>query len=222
MALRKTKGPAEAEWLFGWDPYAYVDDQETMNQVEDLKQAFRQSLSELGVSAHLGNMTPVRFEEEGRRKELGPDLYVVTGSEPRKRKYWLAWEEGDRYPDLIVEFLSKSTERHDRGGKMELYGAKFKTPEYFLYDPDKLTLEAFRLSGNTYVRVLPDASGRVPCNLVGGSLGIEDGRLRLFRKDGTLVPTDKERADAAYQRAEAERQRADELAREVERLRLQQ
>ncbi|MHB2018182.1 MAG: Uma2 family endonuclease [Candidatus Xenobia bacterium] len=209
MALRKTKGEAEAECLFGWDPYAYMDDQDSVNQDEALKQSFARLLAEQGIAAHLGNMTPVRFMEDERAKELGPDLYIVTGCEPRRRKFWKAWEEGGRYPDLIVEFLSRSTARHDRGGKMNLYESVFKTPEYYLYDPEKLTLEGYRLSGERYVRLLPDANGHVPCNLVGGSLGIHDGLIRLFRADGSLVPTDKEAADAAETERKAERERAD-------------
>ena len=222
MALRKPKGPVEAEWLFGWNPYDYVDDQVTLNQDGELKQAFECRLAELGLSAYLGTMTPVRFVHEGKRKELGPDLYVVAECDPRERKFWQVWDEEERYPTLIVEFLSKSTQRNDRNatdGKMWLYASVFRTPEYYLYDPEKLTLEAYRLEGDHYIRVLPDAAGRVPCILACGYLGIENGRIRLYRQDGTRVPHHDERAERERLRAEAAEARAEAAEAEVARLR---
>ncbi|MHB2019567.1 MAG: Uma2 family endonuclease [Candidatus Xenobia bacterium] len=233
MALRKQVSLEEPERLFGWDPSANVEDGITVGQDVEFDLAFKRRLWELGRMGHTNMMTPVRFIMDGRPREVGPDFYAVGGCEERDREFWESWKEGGRLPDLIVEFLSKRNIQNDRLHKMRLYASVFKTPEYYLYDPKKGLLEGYRLTragaaGHRYVRMREDENGRVPCRLIEGSLGIYRSKLRVFRHDGTLVPTDKEAADAAEQRAESAEQRADSaeqraeaLRREVERLRRQ-
>ena len=62
-------------------------------------------------------------------------------------------------PDLVIEVLSPSTTRLDRGRKMETY-AHFGVLEYWIADPDARTLEIFRLEGATYSPV--QAAGTPP------------------------------------------------------------
>src|SRR3990170_7394762 len=49
-------------------------------------------------------------------------------------------------PDLVVEILSPSTARLDRGRKMDAY-ARFGVREYWIADTDARTLEIYRLEG---------------------------------------------------------------------------
>jgi Uma2 family endonuclease len=49
-------------------------------------------------------------------------------------------------PDLVVEILSDSTERRDRGVKRERYGA-FGVSEYWIVDTDAKHVELYRLIG---------------------------------------------------------------------------
>lgn len=129
-------------------------------------------------------------------------------------------EEDGRLPDVIVELLSESTAEIDRKDKKELYSKVWGTREYFLYDPDTKILEGYRLAGQTYRPLALDAQGRLWSEQLGVSLGIwrgaHDGKtydwLRLFRPDGSLVPS-------AEERAETERQRADAAEAELTRLR---
>lgn len=156
-----------------------------------------------------------------RRHYRGPDVFFVGGVDGRrKREGWVVWEEGGRYPDLIVELLSSSTKDNDRKGKKKLYARVFKTPEYFLYDPDTCVLEGFRLSGDLYQPMTPNSQGRLPSEQLGVELGLwqgfyenQDTWVRLFHPDGRLVPTkeeaERQRTEAERQRAEAERQRAE-------------
>ena len=74
-------------------------------------------------------------DELRRRRFLGPDFFVVRGVSPEPRRSWVVWEEGGRYPDLIVELLSESTASIDRGDKRQHYQNIFRTPEYFWFDP---------------------------------------------------------------------------------------
>ena len=52
-------------------------------------------------------------------------------------------------PDLAVEVLSRSTEKTDRGRKMQLL-ARFGVPEYWIVDPVKNTIEIYVLRGPAY------------------------------------------------------------------------
>ena len=163
----------------------------------------------------------------------GPDVFWVGGVDPdRERKVWIAWEEGGRLPDVIVELLSPSTAKKDRTEKRDLYARVFRTSEYFLYEPETRQLDGLRLEGRFYGPIQPDENGRLWSEQLGVFLGpwqgIVEGRnaewVRLFRPDGSLVPTREEaecqRADAERQKAEAECQRADAAEAELARLRV--
>lgn len=169
-------------------------------------------------------------KERPRTAFRGPDVFWVGDVEDYERKAWVSWEEGGRLPDVIIELLSPSTERNDRK-KKTLYAEVFHTAEYFLCKPHKGVVEGFRLVDGAYRPIPPDEKGRVWSGPLGAFLGlwngVYDGRervwARLFRPDGTLVPTETEaeheRAEAERQKAEAERQRADAAEAELARLR---
>jgi Uma2 family endonuclease len=55
-------------------------------------------------------------------------------------------------PDLVVEILSNSTERRDRGIKRERY-ARYGVPEYWIIDTDAKHVEVYRLSRGDLRRV---------------------------------------------------------------------
>jgi len=166
-------------------------------------------------------------EKKGSKKRAfrGPDVFWVGGVDPnRDRQAWISWEEEGRLPDVIVELLSPSTAENDRTKKKDLYAQVFRTAEYFLYDPLTRQLEGLRLAGPAYWPIRPDKNGRLWSEQLGVFLGlwqgIVDGRegdwVRLFRPDGTLVPTE---AEAERVRAEAESARAEAAEAEIARLR---
>ena len=141
-----------------------------------------------------------------QRAFRGPDVFWVGGVDPKpEREAWIAWEEGGRLPDVIIELLSPSTAHKDRTEKRDLYAQVFHTSEYFLYDPDTRQLEGLRLSGRAYKPIEPDEHGRLWSEQLGVWLGLWQGEVekkpgdwvRLFRPDGSLIPTAEERADAA-------------------------
>ncbi len=147
-----------------------------------------------------------------REHYKGPDVFFVSGVEPGIRDYWVTWEEG-RYPEVIVELISTSTEKKDRGTNKDLYEQTFRTPEYFLYDPRSEKLEGFRLRSGRYREIPTTAEGRLWSQQLQAHLGLwrgiyegeTDTWVRLFDRQGRLLPT----SDEAHQlRAEEERQRA--------------
>lgn len=235
--------PLESEWH--------------VEQMNFLKHLIHRAMVEQGrTDFHVGGNNFVYYsveqawevaqeEEKGlpKRAFRGPDVYWVGGVDPtRERKAWIAWEEDGRLPDLIVELLSPSTARNDRTVKKDLYARVFRTTEYFLYDPDRRRLEGFRLVSpgvpGVYRPLEPDAQGRLRSEQLGALLGFWHGAyerrkadwVRLFRPDGSLLPTEAEaerqraeaerqRAEAECQRADAERKRADAAEAELARLR---
>jgi len=158
-------------------------------------------------------------ERKGLEKRAfrGPDVFWVGGVDPdRDRQAWISWEEGGRLPDVIIELLSPSTAENDRTTKRDLYAKVFRTAEYFLHDPETRHLEGLRLVGPSYRPIQPAANGRLWSEKLGVFLGLWHGKVegregdwvRLYRGDGSLVPTE----------AEAERQRAEAAEAELARL----
>ncbi|MEB3209870.1 MAG: Uma2 family endonuclease [Leptolyngbyaceae bacterium] len=181
----------------------------------------------------VGNLTvyysPNQLKSEDFR---GPDFLVVLGTEKRPRRSWVVWEEDGKYPNVIVELLSKSTAKVDRGLKKEIYQDTFRTPDYFWFDPETLEFEGFHLVDGAYHRLEPNEHGWRWSQQLQLYLGIHDDQLRFFTPDGELVPTpeesaeaerqkvviERERAEAERERAETERERAEASAQRQERL----
>ena len=185
-------------------------------QLPFLQGLLRQAMAERGKTDFFagGNMFVYYSRQQaedvvkGRPYFRGPDVFWVGGVAPRRRKCWVAWEEGGRLPDVIVELLSPSTAEVDRTTKKDLYARVFRTPEYYMYEPDTREWEGLQLAGLAYRPMVPNAQGRFWSEQLGVFLGLwhgvmegrEDVWIRLFRPDGSLVPT---KAEAAEQRAEA-------------------
>lgn len=156
------------------------------------------------------NLTVYYSHQQLRRRDFrGPDFFLVLDTEREPRNSWVVWEEGGRYPDLIIELLSDSTARVDRTDKKDLYQNIFRTPEYFWFSPETLEFAGFRLIDKRYQPIEPDARGALWSEVLGLSLGVHEGRLRYLDADGIPVPTAAESALSEQRRALLERQRAD-------------
>ncbi|MBW4638929.1 MAG: Uma2 family endonuclease [Gloeocapsa sp. UFS-A4-WI-NPMV-4B04] len=171
------------------------------------------------------NLTIYFSRQQLRNRDFrGSDFFLVKDTEKRDRKSWVVWEEAGKNPDLIIELLSTLTANVDRTLKKELYQNQFRTPEYFWFSPDDLEFIGFRLLGNQYQEVTPDARGWRWSEVLGLYLGVVAGKLRYFTSEGILVPLPEEAAEQEQQQkeiaqlqAEQERLRAERLA---ERLRV--
>jgi hypothetical protein len=139
----------------------------------------------------------------------------VLGAEKRDRRSWAIWEEGGKYPNVVIELLSSSTATVDRGKKKDLYQDVWRVPEYYWFHPETMEFAGFRLVGGTYVAIEPTESDRLQSKQLGLELGIHDRKLRWFTAEGDLIPLPEE---AERQQAEQERQRADQEQQARERL----
>ena len=171
-----------------------------------------------------GNMF-LHFDLNRKKKFRGPDFFLVTDADDRQRKSWVVWQEGMRFPDLIIELLSDTTRKTDRGEKKELYQQVFGTSEYYIYDPFSCEFEGYRLSGGRYKTVKPDKERKIYSPVTGLWLIVRDELLRWMTEDGYILPTYEELSEKERQRAEqaekyliTEKLRAERLAAKLREL----
>ena len=154
-----------------------------------------------------------------------PDVFVVLDAiDNPDRPSWVLWEEDQRTPNVVVELLSPTTEKNDRGPKFRVYEQLLKVDNYFLYDPMDHRFEGWQLGAQGYEALIPDADGRLDCRAVGRKLGRWQGTfsgrtnnwLRLFDADGRLTRT---YTEAAVAQANAETERANAAEAELAALR---
>ncbi|WP_434222260.1 Uma2 family endonuclease [Limnospira platensis CENA597] len=142
-----------------------------------------------------GNLTIYYSPHQKKSSDFrGPDFFVVLDTERRSRKSWVVWEEGGKYPNIIVELLSSSTAKTDRTEKKKIYQDIFRTPEYFWFDPESLEFQGFALIQGTYQPITPTDKGHLWSEQLQLFLGVENRQLRFFSPDGVLVPTPEESA----------------------------
>ncbi len=166
------------------------------------------------------------YEEGNPRAVKAPDIMVVRGiASGSERQTFKTWVEG-RVPCVVVEVTSPKTRQADFGPNRDVY-TRLGIAEYFLFDPleEYLSppLQGYRLDGGRYVPIVPDADGSLLSVELGARLIPEYREVRVQTlADEAPIPTLFELADGyreEQRRADGERQRADALAVEVERLR---
>jgi len=173
-----------------------------------------------------GNLTIYYSPNQIKSQDFrGPDFFVVLGTERKHRKSWVVWGENGQYPNVIVEVISQSTAQVDKVLKKQIYQDVFRTPEYFWFDPDKLELTGFLLVGGQYQPLENNDRGWLWSQQLELYLGVQNGQLRFFMREGQLVPTPMEVAEVAQQQAkiaqqqaEIAQQRADALAAQLREL----
>ena len=168
-----------------------------------------------------GNLTIYYSPNQKKSEDFrGPDFFVVLGTtRNQERKSWVVWQEGGKYPNVIIEILSDSTAKVDRGEKKQIYQDIFRTPDYFWFDPNSLEFQGFTLIRGAYEPIEPSEQGWLWSEQLGFYLGINQRQLRYFTPEGELVPTPEEaakqaqqQAEQAQKQAEQERQKAKQLA----------
>jgi hypothetical protein len=158
----------------------------------------------------------------------GPDVYFVKDVDGQKpRLYWAIWDEDGRYPDVVIELLSPTTEQGDLTTKLEIYRQKFHLTEYFCIAPQCERIIGWKYTGDAMEPLRVDERGWMWSDYFGLWLGPWHGFYqgeehiwpRFYHADGSLVlleaEAEKQRADELAAQAEAEKQRADDLAERV-------
>lgn len=201
---------AEATKILGWEPPTpptdlIFDDGESLETnrhriaMNTLIRSLHQAFSNRNDFFCGGNMFIYYSSQQARNRDFrGPDFFAVLnidGSYPRQG--WVVWEEGGRYPDVIVELMSSSTAEVDTGAKKDLYEQVFRTRDYFVFNPfDPNSLTGWRLDENfCYQPIVPNDQGWLWCQTLGFWLGTWQGIidresalwLRFYDQVGNLV-----------------------------------
>lgn len=151
-----------------------------------------------------GNLTVYYNEQQLKQRDFrGPDIFVVLGAEKRDRRSWVIWEEGGKYPNVVIELLSSSTAAVDRGIKKQLYQEVWRVPNYFWFHPETLEFAGFHLIDGRYEAISPTENGLLWSEQLELYLGIYERQLRWFTGEGRVMPLPEE---AERQAKEAERQ----------------
>lgn len=174
------------------------------------------------------------YEEGKPNSHVSPDIFIALGVPQGERENYKIWEEG-KAPDLVIEITSKSTRIRDIGFKKGLYEV-LGVRDYLLFDPRheylKPSFQAYRLEGDSFVRVLVGENCAYISAVTGLEFRIVNGVLRIFSANGEMLLNPSEyatkareqaaRAEQEKARAEQEKARADRLQRELDELRKRQ
>ncbi|MEB3293943.1 MAG: Uma2 family endonuclease [Synechococcales bacterium] len=161
-----------------------------------------------------GNLTVYYSASQTKKRDFrGPDIFIVLDVEKRDRRSWTLWEEGGKYPNVVIELLSSSTAKVDRTTKKTLYQNVWRLPEYFWFDPYSLEFMGFRLNEGQYQEILPNEQGRLRSAELDLELGIHENKLRWFTADGTLIPLPEESERLAKEQERQARERLEAYLR---------
>ena len=163
-----------------------------------------------------GNMSVYYSIRQLKSEDVrGPDFFVVLNTERKDRKSWVVWDEDGKYPNFILEILSDSTAKNDRGLKKQLYQDVFRTPDYFWFDPYTLEFAGFKLNYRRYEQIVPNEQGWLWSDELQLYLGIVTEKLRFFTAEGELVLTPEEAEEAERKRAEEAEEKAERLLQKL-------
>ena len=102
----------------------------------------------------------LRVEHSDQTYFYYPDLLLACDPQDREPYY-------RRRPCLIVEVLSPSTEKHDRGVKLEDYAAH-GVGEYWVMDAERRVVEQYVLRGSSYDLTLKSSTGELRSEVIPG------------------------------------------------------
>jgi Uma2 family endonuclease len=140
-----------------------------------------------------GNLTVYYNQHQIKTRDFrGPDIFVVLDTEKRDRRSWMVWDEDGKYPNLVIELLSNSTESVDRGLKKKLYQDVWRVPNYFWFHPETLEFQGYHLVDGKYQAIAPNNLGLLWSDQLELFLGINQNQLRWFTAKELLIPLPEE------------------------------
>ncbi len=161
------------------------------------------------------------YPVEGDNKtKVAPDVMVVFGRPDKDRGSYKQWEEEGIVPQVVMEILSPGNSPIEMARKLMFYDT-YGVEEYIMLDPEH---EAFFVYERVDGKLTSKQDGHVPWQSSRLMIWLEvfDGKLRALMPDKAPFDTPealKDQLEAAEQKVEAEKRRADQAEAENERLR---
>ncbi len=153
------------------------------------------------------------YPVEGRPDlRVAPDVMVIFGRPKGYRGSYRQWVEGGIAPQVVFEVLSPGNRAGEMRRKHAFYQA-YGVEEYYVYDPDRVSLVGYRRDADSILGTAPVASGYVSPRL-GIRFELAD-ELVVHGPDGKTFLTymelaeqnDAQQVEAARERKNAERER---------------
>ena len=201
----------------GKDGKPMADTERNQREMINIMFALRQPLEPQGH--HVGGNLIIYYNPENGLDHLSPDVFVALDRDAGMRESWKTWLEG-KFPEVVVEIASPSTQQRDIGEKRARYGA-LGAREYYIHDPARRLQPAFRgyrAAGGALLPV-PNPSGlSIRSEVLGLELRVVDGWLRVIDPaSGRPYPTPEEMRDL-QRTAERARHKAERAQRDAEQL----
>jgi Uma2 family endonuclease len=174
MAVRSTGEPAIDFSTFpATDGKPVADTEVNLEQMIELILELRQA--EAPYDHHVGGNLLIYYNPKNGWDHCSPDVFVALDAGSALRESWKVWLEG-KFPEVVVEIASPSTQQHDITSKVALY-ERLGAHEYYIYDPTGRLQPAFRGYARQHGRLvpLPNPTG---LSMISRVLGLE------FRVDG--------------------------------------
>ncbi len=130
------------------------------------------------------------YPVEGNNKlRLAPDVYVSFGRPVGDRSSYRVWEEGNVFPQVIIEVLSPGNRPAEMQGKLEFY-ERYGALEYYVLEPQGVMyLEGYRRVGGVLELIPPDDIVDFTSPLLGVHFITRDGTVTVYGPDGKMWET---------------------------------
>ncbi len=159
------------------------------------------------------------YPVEGDPKtRIAPDAMVAFGRPRGYRGSYRQWDEGGIAPQVVFEILSPRNRASAMMQKLKFY-EQYGVEEYYIYDPDEITLSGCRRTGNELVAIEQMNGWTSP--RLGIRFDVSGSVLVIYRPDGQPFLTFNEVSQRAQERdkiaqeLQAERERAERLAAQL-------
>lgn len=175
----------------------------------EAREALRRWFRGRGRTIYIAGNLPIYYPGESM---FSPDVIAVAGAEQRQRNSWIVDAEGGKGLDVAIEIVVRGDRKKDLQRNVVRY-AKLGIPEYYLFDRHRMTLAAWALDGDHYVRRVPQA-GRFSSEVLGLDLWLDGERLR-FSVGEAAVPYADELIDRITRLSTEAQTRVEQLEAEL-------
>lgn len=125
---------------------------------------------------------------EGNPKyRVAPDVMVVFGRPKGDRGSYKQWQEDNIAPQVVFEILSPGNTEGEMDRKLQIY-ARCGVEEYYIYDPDGLTLKGYQRSDDLYLDRIEPMDGWTSPRL-GINFRMIENELQITHPHGQIFET---------------------------------
>jgi hypothetical protein len=72
------------------------------------------------VGFAVGGSHLIFYDPREGRRHVAPDVFIALGVAPGRREKWETWREGGKFPDIVIEITTPSTQEFQFDGEAEV------------------------------------------------------------------------------------------------------